>query len=166
RARLGDPFQPRGDVDAVAHQVAVALLDHVAEMNADAKFDAALLWYARIALDHGVLHLDRAAHRVNHAAKLDNATVARALDDAAVVDSNCGINQIAAQRPQPRQDAILVRSREPAVADHVGDQDRRDLPRSRHSGPSGAMQDTTESRQSRRLLEESDRGRSRPPLTG
>ena len=40
RARLGDAFQPRGDIDAVAHQVAVALLDHVAQMNADTKVDA------------------------------------------------------------------------------------------------------------------------------
>ena len=39
-ARLGDAFQPRGDIYAVAHQVAVALLDHIAEMDADAEFDA------------------------------------------------------------------------------------------------------------------------------
>ena len=36
RARRGDALQPRGDIDAVAHQVAVALLDDVAEMDADA----------------------------------------------------------------------------------------------------------------------------------
>ena len=40
RAGRGDPFQSRGDVDAVAHQIAVALLDDVAQMNADAKFYA------------------------------------------------------------------------------------------------------------------------------
>jgi hypothetical protein len=33
---LGDPLQARCDIDAVAHQVAVAFLDHVAEMDADA----------------------------------------------------------------------------------------------------------------------------------
>ena len=42
RAGLGDPLQPRGDVDAVAHQVAVALLDDVAHVNADAEVDAAI----------------------------------------------------------------------------------------------------------------------------
>src|SRR5271165_561692 len=41
-ARLANAFQPRGDIDAVAHQVAVGLLDHVAQMNANAKLDAAL----------------------------------------------------------------------------------------------------------------------------
>ena len=85
RAGLGDALQPRGDIDAVAHQVAVALLDHVAEMNADAEFDAALGWQAGVALDHAVLHFDRAAHRVDHAAKLDEAAVAGALDDAPVM---------------------------------------------------------------------------------
>ena len=40
RARLGDAFQSRGDIDPVAHQVAVALLDDVAQMNADAEHDA------------------------------------------------------------------------------------------------------------------------------
>ena len=39
RAGLGDAFQPRGDVDALAHQIAIALLDHVAQVDPDAKFD-------------------------------------------------------------------------------------------------------------------------------
>ena len=39
-----------------------------------------------------------------------------------------GIDQIAAEGPKPRQGAILVCAGEPAVADHVGDQDRRDFP--------------------------------------
>ena len=67
------PFQPRGDIDAVAHQVAVALLDDVAEMNADAKLDAPVGRHAGVALDHRVLHFDRAAHRVDDAAKFDQA---------------------------------------------------------------------------------------------
>jgi hypothetical protein len=42
RAGQGDALQPCSDVDALADQIAVALLDDVADMNADAKFDAAL----------------------------------------------------------------------------------------------------------------------------
>ena len=53
RAGVGDALKTRGDVDAVAHQVAVALLDHVAEMNADPKFDALVGRDAGVALDHG-----------------------------------------------------------------------------------------------------------------
>ena len=102
RARLCDPLQSRGDVDAVAHEVAVGLLDHVAEVDADAEHDAAVLGNAGIAFDHGVLNLDRAAHRVDDAAELDNAAVAGALDDAPMVDRDGRIDQIAAQRPEPR----------------------------------------------------------------
>ncbi len=83
--------------------------------------------HAGVALDHGVLDFDRAAHRVDHAAELDDAAVASALDHAAVMDSDGRVDQIAAERPQPRQNAVLVRSGEPAVADNIGDQDRSDL---------------------------------------
>ena len=119
------PFEPRGDIDAVAHQVAVALLDHVAEMNADAELDAAIRRHAGVALDHAVLHFDRAAHGVDDAAELDDDAVAGALDDAPVMHGDGRIDEIAAQRPQPRQDAILVRAGEPAVADDVRDKGSR-----------------------------------------
>ena len=127
RPRFGDAFEPRGDVDAIAHEIAVGLLDNIAQMNADAEHDATVFRHARVALDEAVLNLDRAAHRVDHAAELDDRAVSGALDDAAVVDGDGGVEQIAAQRPQPRQNAILVRSREPAVADNIRDQDRRDF---------------------------------------
>ena len=65
-----------------------------------------------VALDHAVLHLDGAAHGVDHAAKLDDAPVAGALDDAPVMHGDGGIDQIAAERPQPRQRPLLVGSRQ------------------------------------------------------
>ena len=98
-ARLGDAFQSCGDVDAVAHQVAVALLDNIAKMNADAELDAALGRKASVALDHAVLHLDGAANGVDHAAKLDDAAVAGALHHATVMDGDGRVDQIAAERP-------------------------------------------------------------------
>ena len=138
-----DALEPRGDVDAVAHEIAVALLDDVAEMNADAKLDATLRRQAGIALDHAALHFDRAAHGVDHAAKLDEAAVAGALNDAAVMDGDGRIDQVAAERPEPRQNAILVRPGEPAVADNIRDQNRRDLPGLAHGAPSGSVQPST-----------------------
>ena len=71
-ARFADALQPRRDIDAVAHQIAVGLLDHVAKMDADTKLDAPLGLHACVALDHRVLHLDRAAHGVDDAAELDD----------------------------------------------------------------------------------------------
>jgi hypothetical protein len=65
-------------------------------VNADAEFDPAVFRHPRVALDHAILHLDRAAHGVNHAAELDEAAVACTLDDAAMMRGYRGINQIAA----------------------------------------------------------------------
>ena len=39
-----------------------------------------------------------------------------------------GIDQVAAQRPQPRERAILVRAAIRLIADHVGGKDRCDFP--------------------------------------
>src|ERR1700733_2481016 len=106
-------------------------------MDADAELDATIVRHAGVALDHAVLHLDRASHRVDHAAELTNEPVARSLDDAPMMRSDRRINQIAAQRPQPRQRSLLVGAGEPAVTDNIGDQDRSNLPRFRHGAASG-----------------------------
>ena len=87
---------------------------------------------AGVALDHGGLDFDRAAHRVDHAAELDDRAVAGALDDAPVVHGDDRVDQVAAQRPEPRQRAIFVRSCEPTVARDVGHQNRRELPGPAH----------------------------------
>ena len=134
-AGLGDAFQSRGDIDAVAHQIAVALLDHVAEMDADAELDAALGRKAGVALDHTVLHLDGAAHGIDHAAELNDGSVAGALDHAPIMDGDGRVDQIAAQRSQPRQCAILVGASKPAVSDHIRHQNRREFPGLGHGVP-------------------------------
>ena len=129
---LGDPLQARGDIDAVAHQVAVAFLDHVAEMDADPKFDALVRRDPSVALDHRPLDFNGAVHRVDDAAELDNCAVAGALDDATVVHGDGRIDQVASERPQPRQNPVLVGPGKPRIADDVGHQDRRDFARFAH----------------------------------
>ena len=128
RTRLGDALQPRGDINSVAHEVAVALLDHVAEMKADAKFDAAVGRQSRVALDKAGLHLDRAAHRVDHAPEFDDAAVAGALDDAAVMSGDRRIDEVAAEPTKSRERPLLIRADKPGVSDDVGHQDRRKFP--------------------------------------
>src|SRR3984957_4623252 len=107
-------------------------------MNADAELDAAVGLHASIAVDETRLHLNRAAHRIDHAAELDDATVARALDDASAVGGDGGVDQVAAKSPKARKGAVLIRPGEPAVADHVRHQDRGDLAHLAHGGTSSA----------------------------
>ena len=85
------------------------------------------------------MDFDRAAHGVDDAAEFDDRAVASALDDTTVMHVDRRIDQIAAQPPQPRQGAILVRAGKPAVADDVGDKDRRELPGLAHGALRGGL---------------------------
>ncbi len=102
-ARLANPFQPGRDVHAVAHEVAVRFLDDVPKMNADAKLDTTFGRKASVALDHASLHLERAAHGVDHAAELDDDPIAGAFDDAAVMGGDGGVDEVAAEPAKTRQ---------------------------------------------------------------
>ena len=135
-AGFGDAFQSRGNVDAVAHQVAVALLDHIAEVDADPELDAALRGKTGIALDHTVLHLDGAAHGIDDASELDEDAVAGALHCAAMMRGDGGIEQIAPQPAQPSQCPVLVGTGEPAVSDYIRRKDGCEFPSLRHGSPS------------------------------
>jgi hypothetical protein len=67
-----------------------------------------------------------------------HATVPGSPDDAPVVYGDGRIDQITAQRPEPRQSAILVCAGEPTETDDVGGQDRCKLPLFRHLSPAVA----------------------------
>jgi hypothetical protein len=97
-------------------------------VNAHSELDALLGKHASVALDHAGLHFDRAAHRVNHAAELDDRAVAGALDDAAMVHGDDWVDQVAPKGAEPCEDAIFVRASKPGVADDVGNQDRGEFP--------------------------------------
>jgi hypothetical protein len=95
------------------HQIAVALLDDVAEMNADPRLDAAVGRPAGVAFDHAVLRLDSAAHGVDHAAEFNESPVPSALDprgrDARRSwdrSDRCGAREVAPRcDPRPRSRA-------------------------------------------------------------
>src|ERR1700720_766346 len=94
-------------------------------MNAYAELDASLGREAGVAFDHAVLHFDRATHGIDHATKLDQSAVARTFDDAAMMHGNGWVKQVAAQRPEPRQRAVLVRAGQPAEPNNISRQDSR-----------------------------------------
>ena len=53
------------------------------------------------------------------AAELDDAAVAGALNNAAVMHSDGRVDQVAPKGPEPSKNSILVRARKPGVADDV-----------------------------------------------
>jgi hypothetical protein len=113
----------RGDVDAVAIEI-VALDDHVAQIDADAQFDAVVRRDTRVPLGHRLLHRDRAAHRVDDARKFHKHAVAGGLDDAALVLGDLRIEELMAQRFEAFERAFLVRPHQPRIPRHIGGEDR------------------------------------------
>ena len=123
-AGFAKAFEARRDINAVAHQVAVDLLDDIAEVDSHAKLDATFRGKACVAFGHRVLQLEGAAHRVNDTAELHDAPIPSALHDAPVMDGDGGINEIAAKRPQPGENPLLVGAGEPRITDDVCDPSR------------------------------------------
>jgi hypothetical protein len=97
-------------------------------MNADAEFDALIGRDLGVALDHRPLDFDRAVHRVDDTTEFNDAAVASALDDAAVMHRDGRVDQVASKGPKPCENAIFVRTSKAGVADDVGHQDRGQLP--------------------------------------
>ena len=80
-----------------------------------------------VAVGHAGLDGDGAAHRFDGAGEIDQQAVAGALDDAAAVGGDVRFDELAEMRLEATQRAFLVVAHQPAVADHVGRQDRREL---------------------------------------
>src|SRR5690242_13899413 len=93
------PLQARGDVDAIAHQIAVAFLNHVPYVDADPKDNPAILRHAGIALGHRALDFDSAVDRVDCAPELDESAVAGAFEDTTAVNSDGRVDQVAPEGP-------------------------------------------------------------------
>src|ERR1700736_6869617 len=81
-AGLGDALKARCYIDAVAID-AHLVIDHVADVDADAELHAALRLDCRIALCHGGLDGERALARVHHAGELGENALAGSVDDVA-----------------------------------------------------------------------------------
>ena len=96
-AWIGERLQPGRHVDAVAVDV-VVVADDVADIDADAKFDAPVRRHIGVALDHAALNVDGAAHGVDDADEFHQHAVAGRLDDTAAVLGDLGVDQFLAMR--------------------------------------------------------------------
>jgi hypothetical protein len=126
-ASFGNGFQPRGNVDAVAEDVAL-VDDDVADVNPDAQFDAPVGGFVRIALRHSALLLDGAAGGVHGAAEFDQDAVAGAFDDTAAMLGDHRLQQVATMGVEPGQRAFLVGPHQPAVAGDIPGENGRKPP--------------------------------------
>ena len=106
-AGLGQAFEPGRDVDPVAVDV-VALDDHVAPIESDAKGHAAVLVLVPVPCRHPFLHRDRALDRIKDAGEVGQLAVAGGLDDAPVRPGGSEIDQLGAVGHKARQCPRLV----------------------------------------------------------
>ena len=97
-ARLGQLLQPRGDIDAIAIDIAVHQ-HHIAQIDPDAEHQALRLGQSGIARGHSLLDLCCADHRIDDAIEGDQRAIAHQLDDAAMVPGDDGIDQLGADGP-------------------------------------------------------------------
>jgi hypothetical protein len=121
-ARLGQGLEPRGDVDPVAEDVA-ALVDDVADVDADPEADALRLGDVLLALGHAALDRDRADDRVNGARELAEDAVAHQLDDTPAMLDDERLDQFLAVSLEAVEGALLVAPYQARVADHIRRQD-------------------------------------------
>jgi hypothetical protein len=130
-ARHRQPLQPHCDVDAVAVYV-TAIGDHVAEIDADAKAQAALLGEIQIAVGHRPLDFAGAAHRVDNAREFRQHAVSGGLDDAAVMLPDLRLDPFTQMRLEAFVRAFLIRAHQARIAHHIGGEDRGETANSGH----------------------------------
>jgi hypothetical protein len=123
-ARLGNAFQPGGDVDAIAKDI-VVVYDDIADMDTDPVLNSDLLRDIGILRGHGALDFDRTAGRIDGAGKFHQQAVTGGLDDAAMMGSNSGVNKGFSDRLEPRQSTFLGGTHEAAISGDICSQHRR-----------------------------------------
>ena len=126
-AWLGERLNARRDVDAVALHIGLAAEQHLAEVDADAKRDRLVV----VALPHRLvaefaLDRDRELQRLSGAFEQGEDAVAGHVLDVTVVVADQRADQ-PDRLGHPLIRAVFVLRHEPAVAVHVGEQDRRML---------------------------------------
>jgi hypothetical protein len=120
---FGDPFQARGDVNAIAEDI-VVVDDDVADVNSDAELDPEILRYMGILARRAALNFGRATRSIHHAGEFHQHAVARGLDDAAAMCGDGWIDEGFSDRLQPGQRSFLVGTHEAAIPGDIRSQYR------------------------------------------
>jgi hypothetical protein len=123
-AAIGKAFEPSRDIDSVAEDVG-ALRNDVAEIYADAEFDALVRRCLRIAFEHAALNLDGTRDGVHDAAKFSKDTVPSGVGDVAAMDLDRRVQELAPVGPQPGERTDLVGAHQPTVSSDIGGKNGR-----------------------------------------
>jgi hypothetical protein len=75
-AGIGQGLQTRHHIDAVSENI-IAVENDVADIDADAEFDALVRRYLGVAFGHAALDIDRPTDGVDHAHEFHKRSVAR-----------------------------------------------------------------------------------------
>jgi hypothetical protein len=124
-AGLGERFEPRRDVDAVAEQI-LALHNDVADMHADAKPHLFTRGSRSVVLGERLLNRDCALDRIDGTGEIGDDAVAGVAKDPPAIGRDVLVENGAAGG-QPEQGADLVLLHQPAVACDIGRENRCDL---------------------------------------
>src|SRR5438874_12186881 len=96
-AGRSDALQARRNVDTIAKNI-LSLHNDVADVHADAKFDALILRCTGIWFSDTTLQLGDARHRVHDTGKLHQHSVAAQFDDTLLMLAEFAINVLSSQR--------------------------------------------------------------------
>src|SRR5262249_9797892 len=80
-ADFGEAFESRGDIDAFAQEITVAL-DYVADGDADTERHVATRRIGQVAGPQGFLDVDRTAYRIHRAREFRKHGIAGGIEDA------------------------------------------------------------------------------------
>ena len=118
-------LEARGDVDAIAQQVAVAL-DHITDRDADAKRHLPARRIRHVSGAQAFLDIDRAAHGFDSAREFGEHGVAGSIENTAAAFGNEIVGHLTIGR-EPPQRLLFVLGNQAAVAGNIGRKNRRDL---------------------------------------
>jgi hypothetical protein len=102
--------------------------DHVAQVDADPKYDPLILGDAGIAFGHAVLDGNSAGDGLDDAREFDQEAVSGRFDNAAFVLVDFWIDQFASMGAEPREGAGFVLAHEAAVTGDIGGENGRKTP--------------------------------------
>ena len=97
-ARHSNPFEPRGNIDAVTEDIVVVDNDVTQWMPMRNSIRLAC-GIVRVLLGHAALNFDGTSRCIDGAGKLDQHAVAGGLDDAAAMFGDCGVDKRLSETP-------------------------------------------------------------------